>query len=166
MSRVSGTKAKNQTFATSRKLQKLEDRLNFKKEIAGIYQSAKYVYDFDKHGGTKATSIILSGPSLPLNAVITRAFIVTETALAGATATIDLEMAAANDMLAAEGVASFNAAGNIVDCIQDGAAGNMVLIDDEGQSSDPARKVVMTINTANLTAGKFHVHVEFIVTYK
>jgi hypothetical protein len=164
--RVSAAKAKNLSFATARKVQKIEDRLSFKKEIPSIGQSVKYVYDFDSLGGAKDIGYILSGPSLPLNAVITRAFVVTETALAGATATIDLEMMGANDVLSAEAVASFNAAGNIIGCIQDGTAGNMLLCDDVGQSSDPERKMVMTINTANLTAGKFHVHVEYIVTYK
>lgn len=116
----------------------------------GMLHTQEFVYDFAVHGGT-AGAIAIDGPNgaqLPLGAVIFDVLGVTETALAGATATIALgTSAAAASFMAAHAVALFDTAGKVV--------GQAVIpttcVRADGSTT---RDVKVTIATANLTAGK------------
>jgi len=113
---------------------------------------AEFEYDFSKHGGAIG-AITMTGGKIPTGALIVDGKIYTETAPVGATATIALGLASANDIKTATAITSFTL-GSIQDVIPVRTAATAVLL-------ASAAGLTATIATAALTAGKFRVYLEY-----
>jgi len=132
---------------------------DYNQDGLGIKKMAKATYDFAVNGG--AISAISLGVTLPDNAVITRCWVDVITTLTSATdaATIALHAEAANDLVSALAISN---GGNIWDAgLHEGipvdtAATNKKLT--------AARALTATIAVEAVTAGKFIVVVEYVVT--
>jgi hypothetical protein len=164
MSKVSGTKTKNLSFSTAEKVQRIEDKMNFKKEVSSIPLIATYVYDFDKHGGAQG-DIVMDGPTLPKPCIITKAWAIAQTApteAGGPTAKITLEVKAADDLINSEAIATF-AVDTPVALIPVGSAATMITMNTDGVDE---RRVQISIESADLTAGKIYVYVYYILPTK
>lgn len=110
-------------------------------------------YDFDELGG--AIGDIGLGITLPKNALIKKGWIdvITDPTSAGA-ATLGLKLKTSEDVLANTAKASFT---GFLDCIQDGAATNMIKLDADYE-------LTLEVGIAALDAGKFHVFLEYDVS--
>jgi hypothetical protein len=127
--------------------------------VSNKIQLLKCQYDFSKQGGVVGT-ISLKGPdgancALPTKAIVNDVLIDVLTAPTGATATIAVGTGqATNDIKAATAVASFT---GLMDGVPVGSAATSIKL-----TAD--RTPTMTIATANLTAGKFNVFIEYLLS--
>jgi hypothetical protein len=118
-----------------------------------VQRKIRATYDFAVDGGVIGD--IGLGVTIPRNAVIKKGWIDVVTDLtSGGAATIALNLASAGDVLAALAVASWTGQ---IDCIQTGLATNMIKL------ADP-KEITATIAAADLTAGKFHVYIEYDIS--
>lgn len=130
------------------------------KELNSVPNCVKGIYDFSKVGGATGDHVLVDDDGnpvkIPSGALIRNVVVVVDTLFAsGGAATIDLNGNAANDLLAAEAVASF-AANAKLQCIPDFATvADQVLLTAE-------RTLTMSVNTAALTAGKMRVFVDYV----
>lgn len=123
---------------------------------------ARATYDFSVDGG--AVGQIGLGVSLPDNAIVTRAWyqVVDGLTSADSTATVSLDLPTDDEagLLAAIAIndgSSPWAAGNF-ECIQTGTVANF------SEQCTAARELSMTIAVQDLTAGKFIVFAEYVVS--
>ena len=120
---------------------------------------ARGEYDFSVSGGAAGAISLLNedgeAVKLPDNAIITNAFIdvITQPTSSG-TPTVSVGAVAADDLLGATALASFT---GLIDGVPDNTAANMIKLSAE-QTLD------MTITGPDLTAGKFFVLVDYVVT--
>lgn len=122
-------------------------------------QNRKYVaqagYDFAKDGGAVG-DITLRGLSLPAGAVVDIGKLDVQTSLtSGGAATAALKLVNAADVLAETAMAGL--AAGVKDLVPDGTAANTV-------KTTANTKLVLTVGTAALTAGKFVVCLEYYIT--
>lgn len=111
-------------------------------------------YDFDLHGG-EIGAIELPGMTIPSDAVVTGAFIDVLTDISGgAGATISLGLETAVDVKAVTLVTSVS---GISACAINWSASNMV-------KTTASRPVTLTIAEAALTAGRFNVVLEYVIS--
>jgi len=115
---------------------------------------ARATYDFDVDGGV--VSSIGLGVTLPDNAIITRSFIdiITGMTSAGGAGTIALDSEGAGDLLIAVDADTLS---GLVECIPVGTAATMVKL-------TAARELTATIAGEALTAGKFVLFAEYVVS--
>lgn len=108
-----------------------------------------FLYDFAKHGG--AVGSITVGPKLiPPETIITQGIIRTITAVTSAgAATIAMHLNSSEDVLAAEGKASFSLDA-LIDVVPVGTAATSIICTAHTQ-------LTVVVATAALTAGKFTV---------
>jgi len=110
-------------------------------------------YDFAVDGGAVSTIAITSGTPIPSGAVIIGGYVDVSTALVGATATIAMQIEAANDILTAVAVASWTTGRkNVLPAPTTGA-----LTASTAVKTTAARNISIVIATAALTAGVFDV---------
>jgi len=118
-------------------------------------------YDFAVDGGAQSTIAITSGTPIPSGSVIVGGYVNVLTALtSGGSATIACQVNAANDILTAVAVATWDTAPvtkNILPATTTGA-----LTDSTTVKTTADRNISIVIATADLTAGKFDV-VLFVV---
>ena len=115
-----------------------------------------FEYDFSKEAGAVG-DITLRGGYLPEGAIVLDGKVHVQTALtSGGAATVALKLQSAADVLAATAIASLSL-NAILDTVPDGTAANAVRL-------TAKRQLVATVATETLTAGKFVVAVEYIVT--
>lgn len=113
-------------------------------------------YDFAKDGGAVG-DINLRGAKLPEGAIVIRTTIHSITAIvSGGATTIALKLQTAADMLAATAKASFSA-NALLDGVQVDTAATMI-------RCTAARTPVATVAVAAITAGKFVVAMQYIMT--
>ncbi len=134
---------------------------------AGL-QVQEYVYDFAVHGGVYTSAIELSNSKtrLPIGAIVTNVYVHVVTAPTGSSSTVAAGNATtANAYIAA--VAEATLAINYVTSAE--VAKGASLWDDSNDNLIPYRvadadksKFMMTIGTANLTAGKIIFLVEYL----
>lgn len=142
----------NKMNATAQKI-RLGDLLDAQKGCA------KGEYDFSVSGGTAGTISLLDeageAVKLPDNAIVTNAFIdvITQPTSSG-TPSISVGLVSTTDIKGATAIASFT---GLIDGVPDNTAANMIKTTSE-QTLD------MTITGPDLTAGKFFVLVDYIVT--
>ncbi len=111
-------------------------------------------YDFTVQGGASATSLHL-GVSLPSKAIITRSFIDTVTALAGTGATVAVSTGEAyQDIKSQTAIGTYS---GVIEGVSTGTAANM-------KEMSAERGVYVTIANTALTAGKFKVFIEYVMT--
>lgn len=125
----------------------------------GVKKIARGIYDFSVNGGAVGSTVILLPQDnlLPDNAIITNVYVdVLTTCTSGGSATVGLRLNSGTDALGATAVASLTA-GAIIAGTPDGTAANMVKL-----TAD--RNITVVIATAALTAGKFAVFVEYVVS--
>lgn len=119
----------------------------------GVLKVAKATYDFATLGG--AQSAISLGVTIPANSTIIRSWIYTITQVAGASSTVALSCAAANDIFSAASMTSIVAT-TLTEGVSTGAASVFKPV-------TTACAITATVAVANLTAGKFNVFVEYVV---
>jgi len=120
-----------------------------------VKRVAYFEYDFSVDGGLIG-DITLRGDSFPEGAVITGGMVHVKAACAGgASASISLKVESATDVMAATAMAGM-VTNALLDVKPDGTAANAV------RTTENGRKVVATIATAALTAGKFVVALEYL----
>jgi hypothetical protein len=127
--------------------------------LDGQKGSVRAKYDFATQGGAVSTINLLdeegNAVKLPDNAIITDVIIDVITApTSGGSATIAVGAVASNDLLGATAIASFT---GILQGVPDDAVANMIKLSAEATLD-------MTIATAALTAGKFIVFVDYVVS--
>lgn len=120
---------------------------------------AKFQYDFDIHGGVTG-NIVLSGEPLPIKAIVWEGVVDVITALtggAGATAAVSTAQAA-NDLITAADItgAPWSTTG-LKALVPVGDAANGIKM-----TAERAPKLV--IGTADLTAGKFNLFIEYYLS--
>lgn len=116
---------------------------------------AYFEYDFSIDGGVIG-DITLRGDSLPEEAVVNGGMVHVKAAcIGGASASISLKVESAADIMAATAMAGM-VTNALLDVEPDGTAANAV------RTTENGRKVVATIATAALTAGKFVVALEYL----
>jgi hypothetical protein len=132
-------------------------------EVSNAVRCVKGIYDFSKVGGAVADYNLVDDDGVPVvipsGALIVNGFFYTKTAVtSGGSATIDFQLNSANDLLAAEAKTSFDTAAKVKVLIPDyaTAADWIVLTAD--------RNLVMSVNTAALTAGKVYCYVQYVLT--
>lgn len=120
--------------------------------LAPKKNTAIWTYDFDKYGG--AVGDITLDELLPSNAVITYAYahVVAACTSAGA-ATVAARIMSPEDVVAATALASLVIASN-VDGVPDNTAGNMIV-------TTANMSLIVTVEVADLTAGKINFVVEY-----
>jgi len=113
-------------------------------------------YDFDVDGGAQGT--IALGPVFPIGTIIQSGVLEVVTGLTGATATVGVQIQAADDIIADAAIsgAPWVSAG-LADIVPVGTAATMK------QVATTAKQVSVVITTADLTAGKFHVHLNYSI---
>jgi hypothetical protein len=117
-------------------------------------QVAKFVYDVEKHGGAIG-AIAVQGNGLPSDAIIVGGMIHVETALTSdGAATVAIGAVDTSDILAATDVASLTL-NALLDTVPDGTAANAIRL------TDAINAITFTVGTADLTAGKISVAVEY-----
>ena len=122
----------------------------FTPQLGGI---AKATYDFSVHGGPVGD--IELDLKLPANAIVYQGLIDVVTApTSGGSATVALKIEGAADLLAATAISSVTGQ---LDTIPDGAAANVVKTTTE-------QTLTVTVATAALTAGKFHVYLFYFLS--
>ena len=117
------------------------------------------VYDFAVNAGGIGDIVLAT---LPDNAVVVKAWYEVITAFtSGGSATVALGIAT-DDAVGIKAALAFDNAGYDVDglkaCIQDGAIGNV------SEKTTDIRSLIMTIATADLTAGKMYFWCDYIVS--
>lgn len=119
------------------------------------YRVARATYDRAVDGG--AQGAIPLGVTLPDNAVITRAYfdIITGMTSSGGTGTIAITTEGSGDVLAAVDADTLST--GLTEGIQTGTVGNMIKM-------TAAREITATIAAEDLTAGKFVVFIEYVVS--
>lgn len=116
----------------------------FTPELGGI---AKATYDVVSHGG--AVGNISLDLKLPDNAIVYDGLIdVIEAPTSGGSATVAVTIEGAADLLAATAISAVTGQ---LDTVPDGTAANAVKL-----TAD--RMLTVTVATATLTAGKFHIY--------
>lgn len=120
---------------------------------------ARGTYDFAADGGSQGT--INLGAQLPANAIVLRGMIKVVTTCADGVAdaaTIAVSIEGAGDLVVAIAISDGSNPWDvgIKDIIPDGTAANAV-------ETTIARQLTMTIGGVDLTAGKFHVYIEYFV---
>jgi hypothetical protein len=128
-------------------------------EGAKYRQVAKYTYDFDQQGGTMG-NITLIGETLPDDAIVFDGFVDVITPLAGAggtTAALSTSQAA-NDLITAAAVsgAPWSSAG-LKAIVPVGTVATAI-------RTTAARAPILVIGTHDLTAGKFHLFIQFFIS--
>lgn len=118
----------------------------------GLLHIAKATYDFSTLGG--AIGAIPLGVTIPANSTIIRSWIYTVTQVAGATSTVALSCANANDIFSAAAMTSITA-GTLTEGVSTGAASAFKPV-------TTACAITATVATAALTAGKFNVYTEYV----
>jgi hypothetical protein len=114
---------------------------------------AKTTYDFDVSGG--AQGAIGLGVSLPDNALVLGAYLEKITAFtSGGASTVAISAEGANDIVTAT---AYNNAAFTAD-VNPAAAVNATPF-----KTTQAREITLTIASADLTAGKYHIWVEYLV---
>jgi len=126
------------------------------------HRIARATYDFAEHGG--AVSTIGLGVTLPDNAIVTRAWyeVITTLTSAADTATVSIDIPV-NDVAGIVAATAINAGGNVWDAglheaIQDGTAANF------STKTTAARELSITIGVQAVTAGKFVLFCEYVVS--
>lgn len=115
---------------------------------------ASFEYDFAVHGGAIG-DISLANDSLPDDAIILDGMIEVKTALVGSGATVALKALASEDILAATAITSFTLAA-LLDVVPVGSAATVIKMTASGG-------LTMTVATAALTAGRFVVHLRYVL---
>lgn len=115
-------------------------------------------YDFAVDGGATSTIALMGATRIPSGAVITGGYIKVVTALtSGGSATIAVQVNAANDISTAVAVASWTTGiKNVLPAPTTGAVTTSTRV-----LTTAARDISIVIATAALTAGKFHVVLEY-----
>jgi len=118
------------------------------------HRLARATYDFAADGGL--TGNIGLGVTIPDNAIVVRAFIdiITNMASAGGNGTIAINVESAGDILVAVDADTIS---GIVDGIPDHTAANSI-------KTTSTKVITATIGTEDLTAGKFIVFVEYVLS--
>lgn len=117
---------------------------------------AQFEYDFNRDGGAVG-DITLRGASLPDGALIDIGKVfVNAQVTSGGLATLALKLVSSDDVLAASPVAGFTA-NAIMDTVPNGTAANAVRVTTNGT------KLILTVGTAALTAGKFTACLEYYI---
>lgn len=117
-----------------------------------VQRLARATYNFPDDGGV--VGAIGLGVTIPKGSVIEKAWIVNVTApTSGGSATLAINIASAGDILAALAVASFT---GLLAGIPVGTTATMIQMTVE-------KEIVLTVAVADLTAGKFHVYVNYSV---
>jgi hypothetical protein len=110
-------------------------------------------YDFAVDGGAISTIAVTAGTPIPSGAYVVGGYVDVTTQLTGATATIAMQVEAANDILTAVAVASWTTGlKNILPAPTTGA-----LTASTAVKTTAARNISIVIATAALTAGVFNV---------
>lgn len=129
-------------------------------EMNRVPNCAKGTYDFTKVGGAVGDFNLVdddgAAVKLPAGAIALAVFVYAEVAVtSGGAATIDLNLEAANDLLAAEAKASFSLAAKVQGIPDFGTLADSVRATVE-------RNLTLSVNTAALTAGKLQVYVFYV----
>lgn len=113
-------------------------------------------YDFAVDGGAQSTIAITGGTPIPSGAAIIGGFVKVTTALtSGGSATIAVQVNAANDILTAVAVATWDTSPALKNILP--AATTGALTDSTAVLTTAARNISIVIATADLTAGVFDV---------
>lgn len=123
----------------------------------GRKKYARAVYDFADDGGAQGDITLTTTPKIPSGALVTEAIVNTTTAFtSGGAATVALKLEGAADVNAADAISGdpWNAAGVFRADALVGADG--------GLATTAERDLVMTVGTADLTAGACDVVVEYM----
>jgi hypothetical protein len=113
-------------------------------------------YDFAVDGGAASTIAITSGTPIPSGSVILGGYVNVLTALtSGGAATIACQVEAANDILTAVAVATWDVTPVLKNVLPSPTTG--ALTDSTAVKTTAARNISIVIATADLTAGKFDV---------
>lgn len=115
---------------------------------------ASFEYDFAVHGGAIG-DISLVNDSLPDDAIILDGIIDVKTALVGSGATVALKALSSEDILAATAITSLTLAA-LVATVPVGTAATALKMTASGG-------LTMTVATAALTAGRFVVHLQYVI---
>ena len=120
-----------------------------------VMKVAMAIYDFSKHGGDQGD--IGLGVYLPKNAIVRNAYAhAIEEFTSDGSATLAFKAATAGDLVGTTDKGDLGT-GDLVDGAADGDATNMVLLDEE-------KEITATIATADATAGKVAVFVEYFIS--
>jgi len=146
-------------------LNKANDWVSAKHKLGDLvhknFNVAKGNYKFSRDGGAVSTINLKDQDGvgtivIPSGAVILNTFVhVTTACTSGGSATLDLNSEAANDLLAAEAVASFSSGAKIAGIPDFGTLADSVV-------TTADRTLSVSINTAALTAGEFNVYVFYV----
>jgi hypothetical protein len=159
----------NRTYGITNAKREQLDRMNSSAlanslgtELASCVKVVYGSYKYSRDGGAIGDYYLLDKDGarvyLPSGTIITDVLIHAATAGAsGGSATIDLDSEAANDLLAAEAIASFSS-NALVAGVPLAATGASTFV-----RLTAERALKMSINTAALTAGEFRVYVTCIV---
>lgn len=117
-------------------------------------KTARGIYDFAVDGGAVGTIALMGATNIPSGATIVGGFIQVHTALtSGGSATIAVQVNAANDISTAVAVASWTTGiKNVLPALTTGAVTTSTAV-----QTTAARDISIVIATAALTAGKFSV---------
>lgn len=126
---------------------------NLSKDGVSPLKVVQGTYDFSTKGGTSVVDIDL-GVSLPDNAVLVRSYIDVITQPVGTSAQVKLTLESSGDVLDATSVASLT---GIVEGVSTGSAANMKKMSNN-------RDLIMNITGNALTAGKFKVYLEYVMS--
>jgi hypothetical protein len=146
-------------------LNKANDWVSAKHKLGDLvhkgFNVAKGNYTFSRDAGAVGDINLkdqdgVSTVVIPSGAIILSAFVYVKTALtSGGSATVDLNSQAANDLLAAEAVASFSLGAKIQGIPDFGTLADSVV-------TTADKTLSMSINTAALTAGELDVYVFYV----
>ena len=152
---VTTTKIKNANVTEEKIIAESVDGLH-------LHRIARATYDFASDGGTQGA--IGLGVTLPDNAIITRAWYEVITTLTSSTdaATVSIDIPT-DDAAGIVAAIAINDASNpwdqgLHDAIQDGALANY------SNKTTAARELSITVATEDLTAGKFILYAEYVVS--
>ena len=153
------------SYALRQSLNKSNDWIAAKNKIGDVihkgFNVVKGSYSFSRDGGAVGDINLkdqdgVSVVKIPSGAVVLNAFVVVSTACtSGGAATIDVQIEAANDLLAAGAVASFSSAAKLQGIPDFGTLADSVVTTAE-------RTLSISVNTAALTAGAFDVFVFYV----
>ena len=118
-----------------------------------VKRVAYFEYDFSRDGGAIG-DITLRGDAIPDGAIVTDGKIHVSTALAGTNATVAMKLVSSEDVKAATAITSFTL-NAILDVVPVRTAATSI------RNTTSGAKVVATVATAALTAGKFVVALEY-----
>lgn len=129
-------------------------------ELNKVPNCVKGIYDFSKVGGAVGDYNLVDDDGnpvkIPSGALVRNVVVLVDTAgTSGGAATVDLQVEAANDLLAAEAIASFSGNAKI-----QGIPDFATVADQKLTTAE--RNLVMSVNAAALTAGKWRVFVDYV----